>query len=192
MSYHRKVCKDYRQISEDVFNNCVMPLVRLDKLKDCINKNLYKLLLTQRGHVLNDNWHMRDSFYNDLKGIYFFQNWDFFGNHHCYKCELKCVEDLIDECFKKNNTKVNNMFVSLGRYNIKYFSYFDKEFNYLAFFYHKYTKGRKKTYGYTAIDLATAENILEPKGVDMVFNIATIYESIKAIKKRLNNIYEVI
>ena len=188
MKFHRKVCKEYRQIFDDVFYNCIMPLVRLDKLNDCINKNLYKLLSRQK-YIFNDNWNIERSYYNDSEAIYFFQNWEFVGGCNSYLCELSKVEYFIKECFKKKKLKIKNKFISLGRQNLKTISFFDTEFSYFAFFYHKYTRGQVKIYGFTCIDLEVAENILNPKGIEMIFHIATIYESIKAIKKKLINIY---
>ena len=50
IKFHIKRCEKFRQISDDVFYNCILSLVRLDKLKDRINKKTN--ILFRRNHVI--------------------------------------------------------------------------------------------------------------------------------------------
>lgn len=182
---HIKVCKDFRQLSDDVFNNCILSLVRLEKLKECINKKMY--------YLFNGNYFNKDntiSFYNDLNKFYFNQKWFIENISHkdCWKCEYKDIELFIIDSFKNNN--LDNILITLGNKNIKSISIFNNDFSKIGIFFHKYTKKNIKSYYFSIIEISMLENLLNSKGINNLFEVATIYNSFKLIKKNLNNIYE--
>jgi hypothetical protein len=182
MKFHVKRCNEFRQISSDVFNNCILSFYRLDKLKHCINMKMYNFVNQQ--NILKSY----PSFINNENDLYLNTTWTFIGCDRSYTYTY--FINVFQNYTKRFPTNKNYIYlISATKYNLKFFTIIDKSFEKIIFFFHKYTKKSNKVYGLICFNINTMEKYLNIKGIDLMFDIANIYMSLINLKKKLNNIY---
>lgn len=182
IKFHIKRCKKYRQLSNDVFYNCILSFIRLERLKDCINKRLYTLTKNQ-----NKLFKYIPSVVNNVDNLFFNSGWTFVGCQCTYISHVEILSNYIKKKFPSNEENI--YLLSANKHNLKFFTIVDKYFTRIIFFYHKYTKRTNKVYGIFCFNINTIERYLNLAGIDLMFDIANGYMSLISLKKKIDNIY---